>query len=157
MQTRRSRARRRITDAAVMPLLVPSATGLANTGSGSSIRPMSAALSTSAKSGVGRPVVADDALGRCLVQRDGADQRIGKGVRDAVCVEDGWNERFAAEAVQALTDVEDQVPGISSEQPRDVSERAPPIRSTVCPSATSAASIASMVSGRSNSAVCKGE
>ena len=57
-----------------------------------------------------RPADADHPLGHGLVQGQGADERIGEGVGNPVHLQQGRHLGLAAAAVQALGDVEHEVP-----------------------------------------------
>ena len=103
-----------------MPLLVPSATGLANSGSGKSTCSASAGCWTTAKSGVGIPCCRTTALVRPFVQSQREDQRIGERIGDVVDVEDRRHLRLAGRpAVKTLGDVEHQIPAVARGQPLD--------------------------------------
>ena len=73
--------------------------------------------STSDEVGRGDARVAHDALGHALVQGERHDQRVGEGVRDAVGVEQRRHLGLAADAAQALGDVEDEIPAVAAGQP----------------------------------------
>ena len=71
-----------------MPLLVPSAIGFMNKGNGSLTFSTSEMVSTTAKIGCTKTVVANDALfAVALCSVTARRERIGEGIGDPVCVE----------------------------------------------------------------------
>ena len=102
-----------------MPLLVPSATGLANRGKGRSIASTSAGRSTRAKSGVATPALPHHGLRQPLVQGQRKHQRVGKRVGNVIYVEDRRHLGLAGQAVEPFGDVEHQVPAVALGQPLD--------------------------------------
>src|SRR5690606_10367433 len=57
-----------------------------------------------------------DVLGHAVVQRQRADQGVGKHVRYLVSIENGRNLCLATPAVHAFADIEDHVPAIAGYQ-----------------------------------------
>ncbi len=118
-ERRPSDCRSRIFEAAVMPLPVPSATGLANSG-GTQVHAVHVLDPLDqGEIGRGQPGGADNRLRQALVQGQRHDQGVGKGVGDLVQVEDGGHLGLAGQAVQPLGDVEDQVPAVAGGQALD--------------------------------------
>ena len=111
-----------------MPLPVPSATGLANSGSGRSTPSHVLDPLDHGEIGRGQPGGADHGLRHALVQRQGQHQGVGKRVGDLVQVEDGGHLGLAGDAVQPLGDVEHQVPAVAGGQPLD---QLPPVADAV--------------------------
>ena len=102
-----------------MPLLVPSAAGLANRGERQIDAVHVFGPLDQGEIGHGNPRLTHYGVGQSLVQRKRENQGIGKRVRDVVNVENRWRLRLAREAVQPLADVEDQVPAVALREPGD--------------------------------------
>ena len=60
--------------------------------------------------------IADHPFGHPLVEGEGQDQGVGEGVRDVVGIEEGRHLGLAAEALQPLGDVEDEIPPVSGDE-----------------------------------------
>jgi hypothetical protein len=63
-------------------------------------------------------LVAHDMLGHGLVQGERHHQRIGEGIGDVVGIEQRRHLGLAADALEALGDIEDEVPALAGDEPR---------------------------------------
>ena len=102
-----------------MPLLVPSATGLANSGKGQIDRVHVGGPLDQGEIGRGHAPLPHHGLRQPLVQGQRKDQRVGKRVGDVVDVEDRRHLGLAGQSVEPFGDVEHQVPAVALGQPLD--------------------------------------
>ena len=106
-------------DFEVIPLLVPSATGLTKVGRRETDRRGVGLVLDEREIGRRNSRVADDVLRHALVQGERHDERIGEGVRDVVEVENRRHLRLAPGAAKPLGDVEHEIPPVPCGEPLD--------------------------------------
>ena len=100
-------------------MLVPSATGLTNSGNGQLEVVDVGHLSDQGKVGRGHASLPDHGFRQVLVQRQRHHQRVGERVSDVVQVEDRRDLRFPGVSVQAFGNIEHQLPTVPCGQAFD--------------------------------------